>query len=127
MADAPPPLATEPSDVDVPLIVRVGLALAAIVLACACALLGLRAWLARDTMQPAGPSVQAPALERFAVPRLESQPGAGLAQLEQDKAQKLHRYRWVDRAQGVVQIPIERAIELLAHEHDERRDDEPAR
>jgi hypothetical protein len=47
-------------------------------------------------------------------PKLQPSPGAGLAQLRAEEEAQLHAYRWIDREEGVVQIPIDRAIELLA-------------
>jgi hypothetical protein len=112
-AKAPPPAAPEPSDVDVRAIVLLGFALVAIVAFCTVALLGLRAWLERDYAQHAGPSTPISVLQRFASPRLEPAPRKDITELHREKAAKLHRYRWIDRKAGVMQIPIERAMQLL--------------
>jgi len=47
---------------------------------------------------------------------LQSAPQDDLRSYRRGKAGALEGYRWVDRAGGVVQIPIERAMELLASE-----------
>jgi hypothetical protein len=47
---------------------------------------------------------------------LQSTPQDDLRSYRHGKATALEGYRWVDRAGGVVQIPIERAMELLASE-----------
>ena len=112
-AKAPPPAAPERTDVDVRAIVLLGIALVAIVAFCTVALLGLRAWLERDRAQHAGPSTAISALRRFASPRLEPAPRNDIIELNREKAAKLHRYRWIDRKAGVIQIPIERAMQLL--------------
>ena len=39
-----------------------------------------------------------------------------LAQARADQIGLLHSYRWIDEKQGVVGIPIERAMELIAAE-----------
>jgi hypothetical protein len=44
---------------------------------------------------------------------ITDEPGA-LRQLRAKERDVLHRYGWVDKNQGVVRIPIDRAIELLA-------------
>jgi hypothetical protein len=44
---------------------------------------------------------------------MTDEPGA-LRQLRTKESDVLHHYGWVDKNQGVVRIPIERAIELLA-------------
>jgi hypothetical protein len=105
--------APESRDVDVRVIALVGTALAAIVVICAVALLGLRTWLARDR-PGAGPFTEPSAVRQFVAPRLQPAPGRDIAALDQEKAAKLHRYRWIDRSHGVVQIPIERAMELMS-------------
>ena len=47
-------------------------------------------------------------------PRLQTQPSPDLAQLRHEEDQKLGSYKWIDQSQGIVQIPIDRAIDLLA-------------
>lgn len=47
-------------------------------------------------------------------PRLQVEPGQELRQYLAQQEQRLHSYGWVDRQAGVVRIPIERAIDLLA-------------
>jgi hypothetical protein len=47
-------------------------------------------------------------------PRLQTQPSADLARLRRDEDQTLGSYKWIDPPQGIVQIPIDRAIDLLA-------------
>ena len=49
-------------------------------------------------------------------PRLEAQPGEQLGPYLASQQQKLNSYRWVDRQQGVVAIPIERAMDRLAQQ-----------
>lgn len=47
-------------------------------------------------------------------PRLQTSPIEDLKMLRARDDAALHHYAWVDREAGVVRIPIERAIELLA-------------
>lgn len=49
-------------------------------------------------------------------PRLEIKPSRNLAQQRAAEDRLLTRYRWIDKEEGVVQIPIERALELVADE-----------
>jgi hypothetical protein len=44
---------------------------------------------------------------------ITDEPGA-LRQLRAKEREHLHHYGWVDKNQGIVRIPIERAIELIA-------------
>jgi hypothetical protein len=55
--------------------------------------------------------------ERFRAvpgPRLQVNDEADLAALRAEEAKKLQGYHWVDRKAGVVRIPIEQAMRLLA-------------
>jgi hypothetical protein len=47
-------------------------------------------------------------------PRLQTQPSAELAQLRHNEDEKLGSYQWIDQQQGIVQIPVDRAIDILA-------------
>jgi hypothetical protein len=47
-------------------------------------------------------------------PRLEVSPQQDLRQMRAAETAILHSYGWVDRQAGIVRIPVERAIELLA-------------
>ncbi|HEX9076496.1 MAG TPA: hypothetical protein VF932_12000 [Anaerolineae bacterium] len=49
-------------------------------------------------------------------PRLETVPGQLLQDLRTNEEQILHSYGWVDQKNGIVRIPIERAIELLSQQ-----------
>jgi hypothetical protein len=119
-----PPAPPEASGVNVRAVIVTGLGLSAIVVLCAIALLGFRAWLARGLAYHAGPSTEAIELQGFAAPRLETDPARDIAAFDREKAAKLHRYRWIDRSRGLVQIPIERAMELQSQAHAQRSDHE---
>jgi hypothetical protein len=47
-------------------------------------------------------------------PRLQVNDEADLAELRAEEAKKLQGYQWVDRKAGVVRIPVEQAMRLLA-------------
>jgi hypothetical protein len=47
-------------------------------------------------------------------PRLQSAPIKDLDELRAAEDEILTRYGWVDRERGIVRIPVERAIEILA-------------
>lgn len=47
-------------------------------------------------------------------PRLQTYPFQDVKDLRQEERRLLETYEWVDRNAGVVRIPIERAIEVLA-------------
>ncbi len=47
------------------------------------------------------------------MPILQSAPAADLRAFRRGKESMLDGYRWIDRGSGVVQIPIERAMQLI--------------
>jgi hypothetical protein len=49
-------------------------------------------------------------------PRLQAQPSVDLAKLRHDEDERLGSYKWIDQQQGIVQLPIDRAIDLLAEQ-----------
>lgn len=51
---------------------------------------------------------------RFPQPRLEATETTEINAFRLQEAQTLHSYGWVDQEAGVVRIPIDRAMELLA-------------
>jgi hypothetical protein len=51
------------------------------------------------------------------VAALQSTPQEDLRVYRRAKSAALEGYRWIDRGTGVVQIPIERAMDLIAAEH----------
>lgn len=103
----------EAGDVDAGRIVLIGAVLAAIVVLCVLAVLGWRAWLARGHAGQVGPATSAQSLQRFATPKLETAPAQDLTDYEGEKAAKLNSYRWLNRSEGIVQIPIEQAMQRL--------------
>ena len=54
-----------------------------------------------------------PPPSRMPSPPLQSAPPLDLAALRAEKHALLSQYAWIDRAHGVVRIPIERAMALL--------------
>jgi hypothetical protein len=72
--------------------------------------------LLRDTLKLRGSpppltTVMAPRVIGIVDQTLTSRPGGGIVQKEDEKL-ALRRYAWVDRAHGLVRIPIDRAISL---------------
>ena len=92
-------------------------ALAAVCVAVCVAMYVLFALLAvRESRRTEAPSplVQTYGLKEPPEPRLQTSPIEDLKALRARDDAALHHYAWVDRDAGVVRIPIERAIELLA-------------
>lgn len=75
----------------------------------ALSLMALRTYYAWSVREPVVSPPRA-----FAQPQLQSNPRADLARLQTEQAGRLQGYAWVDRADGVARIPIERAMQLLS-------------
>lgn len=50
----------------------------------------------------------------FGSPPLQTVASEDLARFRGEQARKLHSYGWVDRRKGIIRIPIERAMDLIA-------------
>lgn len=68
---------------------------------------------ARRARQNVPPSPLAERARPFPQPRLQIAPARELRKLRAEEDAVLSSYAWVDRANGVVRIPIARAIDLL--------------
>jgi hypothetical protein len=65
-----------------------------------------------EVRPPASPVEQAPVVPPE--PRLQTSPEDDLAKLRAAEQQRLDGVGWVDRDKGIVHIPVERAMRLLA-------------
>jgi hypothetical protein len=63
---------------------------------------------------PAPPVAQRQGDRLPPLPRLQTTPAVDLKSFRASETQVLESYAWVDKEQGVVRIPIERAIDLVA-------------
>ena len=118
----------EVADVDARRIVFAAAGLAVVIVVVVLAALGAYALLGRGHARARTADVT----QSFQEPRLQSQPAASLRALRDEKEALLHEYRWLDADRGVVRIPIEQAMQVLAERArtGARRDDaspEPAR
>jgi hypothetical protein len=66
--------------------------------------------------QGAVPSVVSGPRELPPQPRLQTVPAADLQQLRSRENEALNGYAWVDQKAGLVRIPIDRAIDLIAQQ-----------
>ena len=58
-------------------------------------------------------------------PRLQTDPAADLRAFRKQQAQELEGYAWVDRERGLVRIPLDRAMGLIAGRGDAAYDPPP--
>jgi len=76
--------------------------------------LGTFDYLASQTWNYPPPSPLAASREKFAGPRLLINQTLDMQEFRASQQSVLDSYGWVDRDHGVVRIPIDRAIDLLA-------------
>lgn len=57
-----------------------------------------------------------PAPQHFPAPGVQAGQRTQLRALQTQQLDRLNRYQWVDRKNGLIQIPIERAMHILAGE-----------
>ena len=74
----------------------------------------LRPALERDTRDTQAAKVGQQVDQRFPEPRLEKDERNELTEFRQHEEERLNSYGWVDQQAGVVHIPIERAMQLVA-------------
>ena len=108
---------SEPRDIDTRRVVQVGGGIVLLVLFTLVTMWWLLGWLEREqtAARPAAHvlvDVEAP--RQPPAPRLQEHPVADLEALRARENAQLQGYGWVDRANGRVHVPIERAMELLA-------------
>jgi hypothetical protein len=67
-----------------------------------------------EARQPPPPVMQQRAAEEPPGPRLQEHPAQDLEGYRAAEEKELHRYAWIDKAAGIVEIDIDRALELTA-------------
>ena len=104
----------EPSDVAARPVLIAALALAAVLLLVAGMQLVLLRWFDRRLTEQEAPPAPLAETRTPPEPRLLPDPRTALLELRAEEDAILHSYGWVNREAGIVHIPIERAIDVLA-------------
>jgi len=112
----PPGAEYEHTDIDPGIGYRFGIWLAVSMMIGASIVYGTYVWLesrrdAQDAAARRYPLAQGVA-QTPPAPNLQTQPFKDVLQLKTEQRAQLHSYGWVDKANGVVHIPIERAMAL---------------
>jgi hypothetical protein len=115
-----PGVAAEPDRLSARLVVRFGVILTVVSIACLFIVYGFfRLFESRTSRSETGPTpveAERPLTAEQKLPpepRLEIDPQAHLARLHAEEDEVLRTYGWVDKPNGVVRIPIDRAMALM--------------
>jgi hypothetical protein len=105
----------EKSDVNIRKVTQVGLGLIIVIgVGAVVAMWFLFKFFATETEPGPAPSPLYEAHQLPPIPRLQANPARDLKSLRAEEERRLRSYAWVDRANGAVRIPIERAKDLVA-------------
>ncbi|HEY1233746.1 MAG TPA: hypothetical protein VGH22_10245 [Candidatus Binatia bacterium] len=105
----------ELSDISPNKVLWFGLGLALVIVAVVLINYGLFHYFHRsETGRRLPPSPLSYGVEPPPEPRLLTKPGVDLAEMRAEEDRILNTYGWIDRDRGVVRLPIDRAIALLA-------------
>lgn len=113
-----PPVGHETSDVDTWAIGRFAIALVLVAVGCMAVLMWLfHYFIVREGPMPpkAYSSLDKAEVRQPPAPLLETTPVEQLARERAAEDQTLNSYGWVDKQHGIVRIPIDQAIDLLAN------------
>jgi hypothetical protein len=109
----------EQKDVNAIAVTKFGIGLSLIIILSLFGLWGLFHYFAQVEEVSPGAAGSVP-LEQVSIPkmppepRLQSTPKMDLSDMRAAEDQLLHHYSWVDRDKGVVRLPIDRAMDILA-------------
>ncbi|HEV8517141.1 MAG TPA: hypothetical protein VGQ54_01110 [Burkholderiales bacterium] len=104
----------EPAQIDAQTSLLVALGVVGILITIALAMHALIRHFNDGQPQAENPPAWSQIRSAFPEPRLEPVPATEISTLNAEKRRLLNGYRWIDKEQGIIQIPIERAMQLLA-------------
>ena len=104
----------EPHDVAARPVLLAAVALVVVLVLVAAGQLVLLRYYERRAMVATAPAAPLAEARTPPEPRLLPDPRSALLELRAEEDTLLHGYGWVNREAGIVRIPIERAIEVLA-------------
>jgi len=105
----------EPGDVNARALTKFGLAMAGLVVAFLFGLWGLFQYFAKREAELNAPPQQVVTAQKLPPePRLQPDPALDMRRMRAEEDQVMRQYAWIDPDKGIVRIPVERAMELVA-------------
>jgi hypothetical protein len=74
-----------------------------------------------ESMNDSAPTWKSAQKMTFAGPRLQTSENADLKKFRAKEEETLNQYAWEDKSQGIVRVPVEKAMALLAEAKNENR------
>jgi hypothetical protein len=107
----------EPGDVNARALTKFGLSMSFLILIFLVGLWGMFEYLKNREAElgmPMSQSAMVNAQKQPPEPRLQRHPAQDMRNLRRDEDVLLHQYAWLDPDKGVVRIPVDRAMDLIA-------------
>jgi hypothetical protein len=107
----------EPGDVNALALTKFGLAMAALIVVFLFGLWGMFEYLKNREAEvglPLSPSAMVNTQRQPPEPRLQRHAAQDMRDWRAAEDKALHQYGWIDPDKGIVQIPVERAMDLIA-------------
>jgi len=107
----------EPGDVNALALTKFGLSMAALIVIFLFGLWGMFEYLknrAAEAGLPLSPSAMVSVQKQPPEPRLQRHAAQDMRDWRAAEERALHQYAWIDPDKGIVQIPVERAMDLIA-------------
>jgi hypothetical protein len=107
----------EPGDVNARTLTKFGVSMAALIVVFLFGLWGMFQYLKNRVTEmglPLSPSAMVNAQKQPPEPRLQRHPSEDMRAWHAIEDRTMHQYAWIDPDTGIVQIPVERAMDLIA-------------
>jgi hypothetical protein len=107
----------EPGDVNALALTKFGVSMALLILVFMVGLWGMFEYLKNREAElglPSSPAAMVNAQKQPPEPRLQRHPAQDMRELRADEDKLMKQYAWIDPDKGIVRIPVERAMELIA-------------
>jgi hypothetical protein len=117
MAENNPHVHHETGDVNARALTKFGLSMAGLIVIFLVGLWGLFEYLKNrvaEMEQPLSPSAMVNAQKQPPEPRLQRYPARDMRDLRADEGKIMQQYGWIDPDKGIVRIPVQRAMDLIA-------------
>jgi hypothetical protein len=107
----------EPGDINARAVTKAGLVMGGLIVVFLFGLWGVFQYLVQkeaELARPESPSAMVSAQKLPPEPRLQRYPAGDMSEMRANEDRILHQYAWIDPDKGIVRIPVDRAMDLIA-------------